>query len=131
MAKIYIVTCGSYSDYTILAAFTSHYQAEKYVQFYNECDVWDKADIEEYEEGSTPEVRYYQVISKNNSIEVESIHHEFTKPDNLKQVVEHKTIALANESIPSIYYEVFLSAKDAFYAKKIAGDLFREYKALH
>lgn len=38
--KVYVVTRGSYSDYSICAIFTSRYRAKKYIEAYEEHDTW-------------------------------------------------------------------------------------------
>ena len=50
MATVYIVTRGDYSDYSIVAAFSSRELAERFVAVYNQGDyAYDRAGIEEYE----------------------------------------------------------------------------------
>lgn len=46
---IYIVTSGSYSDFSIKCVFKDKYKAEKYVNAYNKNDSYSDYRIEEYE----------------------------------------------------------------------------------
>ena len=56
MATVYIVTHGDYSDYSILAAFSTREMAERFVAAYNQGEsYYDKADIEEYELDCPPD----------------------------------------------------------------------------
>jgi len=49
MKKVYIVTIGEYSDYKILAVFSTKEQAEEYIKLFIEREFWsDRGMIEEY-----------------------------------------------------------------------------------
>ena len=49
MATIYLVTAGSYSDYRIVAAFSTDELAKEFVAAYNGSDRYKDADVEEFE----------------------------------------------------------------------------------
>ena len=49
MAKVYIVTSGDYSDYSIDSVFSSREAAEKRCAVWRQEDLWDEPRIEEYE----------------------------------------------------------------------------------
>ncbi len=56
--KVYIVTTGSYSDYTIEKVFTDKAKAEEYKEW-----LYDSNDIEEYETEDDFEVsKFYKII---------------------------------------------------------------------
>ena len=56
MAIAYIVTYGDYSDYGILAAFSTREMAERFAATHNNGDsYYAKADIEEYELDCPPD----------------------------------------------------------------------------
>ena len=49
--KVYLVTAGSYSDYRVLAAFSTRYRAKQYMDQHNSTlsNRWYEADIEAYD----------------------------------------------------------------------------------
>ena len=49
MAKVYIVTSGDYSDYSIDSVFSSREAAEKRCAVWKQEKLWDEPIIEEYE----------------------------------------------------------------------------------
>jgi len=50
MAKLYAITHGEYSDYSILTLCSDREKAEKLVEWYNRYDRYDHAEVEEYED---------------------------------------------------------------------------------
>lgn len=65
MAKVYIVTCGEYSDYSIHSVFSSREAAEKCCATWEQGGLWDAPRIEEYEleDGSNIKIeRIYKAI---------------------------------------------------------------------
>ena len=59
MAKVYIVTSGDYSDYSIDSVFSTREAAEKRCAVWRQEELWDEPIIEEYEleDGSNIEVK--------------------------------------------------------------------------
>lgn len=51
MAKLYAVTSGRYSDYGIITLCSDKERAENIVRWYNRYEKYDKASVEEYEDG--------------------------------------------------------------------------------
>lgn len=51
MSKLYAITSGEYSDYGIITLCSDRERAEKLVEWYNRYEKYDKAEIEEYEDG--------------------------------------------------------------------------------
>lgn len=51
MAKLYAITSGRYSDYGIITLCSDKERAENIVRWYNRYEKYDKADVEEYEDG--------------------------------------------------------------------------------
>ena len=50
MSKLYAITHGEYSSYSILTLCSDSEKAEKLVEWYNGHDKYDQAEIEEYED---------------------------------------------------------------------------------
>ena len=131
MTTIYIVTSGSYSDYGIHGAFLNKEKAQAYCDYHNECNPgYHDAEVEEWEEEVIPEEKWYTVQSKMNSIEVEQVRHTDKSPAS-RNMVGHWSYSWKTEELPNITYHVDVVADNPDHAKKIAADLFREYKALH
>lgn len=130
--KIYIVTCGEYSDYGVLAAFLDKSKAEAFVQKYNRghgTEHYDEASIEEYEDGvpfdfetmNMYAIRFYydgsHDIAKKELYDVYDFQRPLpsvTAPDS--KFVRHK-------------YFVTVAAKDEEHAFKIACDALAKWKA--
>ena len=51
MGKLYAVTSGRYSDYGIITLCSDKERAESIVRWYNRYEKYDKASVEEYEDG--------------------------------------------------------------------------------
>lgn len=132
--KIYIVTCGEYSDYGVLAAFLDKTKAEAFVEKYNRghgIQARDDAEIEEYEDGvpfdfetlNVYAVRFYD----NGSYDIVK--------KGLHNVYDFQT------PLPRIYacygygsslhhkHLVEVAAKDEAHAFKIACDGLAKWKA--
>ena len=130
--KIYIVTCGKYSDYGILAAFLDKTKAEAFAKTYNRghgTEHYDEARIEEYEDGipfdfetmNVYAVRFYDdgshdIVKKElyNMYDFQKILPHVTVPSSI--FVRHK-------------YIVTVAAKDEEHAFKIACDALAKWKA--
>lgn len=68
MTKVYIVTSGTYSDYTIDRVFLDKEKAERYIKL---CDnhYWDTPQIEEFEtddDKSIDEIKYVRGVYAKN-----------------------------------------------------------------
>ena len=116
--KVYIVTDGEYSDYHIEAVFTDEKKAKQYAAIHH-CN-----SIEEYEadtpqiEGETDVFIVYQIaINSRIGFYVYDYYYS-TKKFNKVEVHWGK---------PTIY--VSLTDQDESKAKKIAQDMWAEYKA--
>lgn len=69
MAKLYAITSGAYSDYGIITLCSDKEKAEKLVEWYNRYEKYDKADVEEYEDGVVvpdESVKPYEVTFLND-----------------------------------------------------------------
>lgn len=55
--KVYVVTCGHYSDYHIVRVYLSEDEAADYVNRYNAAGAYEECRVEEYGVGA-PEVEY-------------------------------------------------------------------------
>lgn len=134
--KIYIITCGEYSDYCVLAAFLDETKAEVFVQKYNHGHVdnqgirhYDEAKIEEYEDGvpfdfetlNIYAVRFYydgsHDIAKKELYNV----YDFQRP--------LPSVAAPNSTFIRYKYLVTVNAKDEEHAFKIACDALAKWKA--
>lgn len=141
--KIYIVTCGEYSDYGILAAFLDETKAKMFVETYNRgyrTQYHDEAKTEEYEEGvpfdfetlNVYVVRFYNDESHDiHDIAKKELHnmHDFQKP--LPSVTASNNTFRRQSNISFIRYKYFVTvaAKDEEYAFKIACDALEKWKA--
>lgn len=130
--KIYIVSCGEYSDYAILAAFLDKAKAEVFAQKYNHghgVHHYDEARIEEYEDGvpfdfetmNVYAIRFYHdgshdIVKKElyNVYDFQRTLPCVTAPDST--FVRHK-------------YFVTVAATDEEHAFKIACDALAKWKA--
>lgn len=128
--KIYIVTCGEYSDYCILAAFLDKAKAEAFAQKYNRGDQqYDEARIEEYEDGvpfdfetmNVYAVRFYDDGS-HDIIKKELYNvYDFQRP--------LPSVTAPNSTFVRHKYFVTVAAKDEEHAFKIACDALAKWKA--
>lgn len=130
--KIYIVTCGEYSDYYVLAAFLDKSKAESFVKKYNRPDgYYDRAEIEEYEEGvpfdfnshDIYEVRFYEGTDRVPDVTKTELNDSFWY-QNIPRVV-----APSSPYISSWSHLVTVAAKDEEHAFKIACDTLAKWKA--
>lgn len=128
--KIYIVTCGEYSDYGILAAFLDKSKAESFVEKYNRPDgCYDKAEIEEYEEGipfdfnshDIYEVRFYEGTDRVPDVTKTELRFWY---QNIPRVV-----APGSPYVSGWSHLVTVAAKDKEHAFKIACDTLAKWKA--
>lgn len=130
--KIYIVTCGEYSDYSILAAFLDKTKAEAFAEKYNRPDgYYDRAEIEEYEEGipfdfntqDIYEVRFYEGTDRAPDVTKTELSDSFMY-QNIPRVVAPNASVYSNWS-----HLVTVAAKDEEHAFKIACDVLAKWKA--
>lgn len=64
--KIYVVTSGVYSDYTIDAVFTDVELANNYVEKHNQAN-WNEAKIEEWTANEVKDPILYSVVTMNEN----------------------------------------------------------------
>lgn len=131
--KIYIITCGEYSDYSILAAFLDKTKAEAFAQKYNRGIDYDpdKAEVEEYEEGvpfdfntqDIYEVRFYYDKDKGPDVTKTELSDSFMY-QNIPRVVMPRVNVYSSWA-----YLVTVAAKDEEHAFKIACDTLAKWKA--
>ena len=128
--KIYIVTCGEYSDYGILAAFLDKTKAEAFVEKHNRCGIGDEAKIEEFEDGiqfdfetmNIYAVRYYN--DGSHDIVKKELHNIYDFQTTLPSVIAPTKSAFIRHK-----YLVTVAAKDEEHAFKIACDTLAKWKA--
>lgn len=120
--KIYIVTSGSYSDYSINAVFLDKEQADKYCDHANLIN--DSASVEVFDEGWPGEAagmvakRYYRAVVTVLTGELHSYSHEFytwARPEDKSWCMEFDCSA---DKIP--YNIEVLSYVSEEHAKKVA-----------
>ena len=130
--KIYIVTCGEYSDYGILAAFLDKTKAEAFAKTYNRghgTEHYDEARIEEYEDGipfdfetmNVYAVRFYDDGS-----------HDIVKKELYNIYDFQRTLPHIFAPVSTFIrykYVVEVAAKDEEHAFKIACDALAKWKA--
>lgn len=127
--KIYIVTRGEYSDYSILAAFLDKAKAKAFVKKCKRFDDDDEVKIEEYEEGvpfdfetmNVYAIRFYydgsHDIAKKELYNV----YDFQRP--------LPYVTAPNSKFVRHKYLVTVAAKDEDHAFKIACDALAKWKA--
>lgn len=126
--RVYLVTSGEYSDYSIDAVFSTREKAERYIQ--REPPEFGEARVEEFEvDGQHLDTRlHYRVDSRLDSIEVG----EVLACDGEEEVrrVERRVCKFwAAQGRPATTLRVFVMADDVRHATKIAADLFRQFVA--
>ena len=116
MKSVFAVSSGSYSDYRVLAVFSTRRQAEGWVPF---CE---DSFVEEFaidpEEVPTPDLRCFRVWSAADKLTVDRV-----------EVMRRGMGLFGVEDIGSKVV-VSVYARDVDHATKIAADRFREAKAL-
>lgn len=119
MAKVYILTSGEYSDYSIEAVTLDKDQAETLERIHTDWNVeeYDTDDIKILEK-----YRYY-VSVRDDGAEYANIPY-FERTD---MVLNHPRYCEAHGWLQG-WWEVYVEAKDAEHAKKIAFDLIAKEK---
>ena len=117
--KVYVVQSGEYSDRGIECIFSTREKAELYVETYNSCTKWNEADIEEYELDSVflddGRMAFSAEKSRSGKWLVMPCPYEYAKT---RYPIINKTNAI-----------IFVYAKDADHALKIAQDIYAEEMA--
>lgn len=130
--KIYIVTCGEYSDYAILTAFLDKSKAEAFAQKYNRghgTEHYDEARIEEYEDGvpfdfetlNVYAVRFYD--DGSHDIVKKELYNIYDFQRTLPHIFTPVTTFIRYK------HSVEVAAKDEDHAFKIACDALAKWKA--
>jgi hypothetical protein len=122
MTKVYILTTGSYSDYHIVATFSTRELAEEAKKFCGD----DCAEIEEYELDSLQ----IPVHPPGQTAWAVNIDTKGARPPWICQVNNlERTFTPSSEFRPrSGYYVVGCWARDEEHAKKIALDKYYQWK---
>lgn len=122
--KVYVITCGEYSSYTICAITLDKAQAELLKIRYS--DKWDEACIEEYDTDD------YKIEVSNDykpiwNVEFWSHNNEITRCYK----VSHNNVKHGEIDVSKWLNEthVFVEAKDEEHAKKIATDIYMKWLA--
>lgn len=116
--KVYVITKGSYSDYSIYGVTVNPYDAEMMRKYFS--DEWDEAQIEEYDTND------YKPIHEGKTQ-----YHVYFRSDGT--IYCHKTCCVY-EIVNRIRkdrsggYEICVWAVDEEHAIKIAQDKLAEYK---
>ena len=115
MKSVFAVSSGSYSDYRVLAVFSTRRQAEGWVSF---CE---DSFVEEFaldpEEVPTPDLRCFRIRSAADKLTVDRV--EVMRGMGMFGVED-----IGSKVVVNVY------ARDVDHATKIAADRFREAKAL-
>jgi hypothetical protein len=145
VSKIYIITCGCYSDYSIYGATTDPHRAEDMRKKVS-AGAHDEAYIEEYEDGVFPDI--YEKYENYEPIQYWCVTFKSNKeyPEAYSYIAKHKSVKVVTSSqekgpcefrmnLPPRYeiYNVYrvdcIVAKDKDHAIKIAADTLAEYRA--
>jgi hypothetical protein len=121
MTKIYAVETGDYSDYSVVGVFSTEEKAKTLADWLGgDVTEWE---LDEVQVGDLPKDPCWSVTSLPNGIDIDGVY--------LDPCPSLSRLAYRNEINP--YYggrvNVVVFAPDEAHARKIAADLFREYKA--
>lgn len=124
MEKVYIVTSGEYSDYTIEVVFSTRKKAKEYVDAYG-----SDYRIEEYPVDDTP-------VEKKESIWLVSVNWETGKvisanPKDYSEYYADKEGTVQYKKFCGEYLDIVLMSDSMTRAKKVASERFMQVKALH
>ena len=115
--KIYVVTKGTYSDYHIIMATLDKNIAEKMSKIHS--DRFDKAIVEEYDDGIENNFPTFEVVSNKGKNEIRMVLFYDAELEELGKIVD-----CYND-----YYYAYVKAENEQRAEKIFYDLLTEYKA--
>lgn len=122
--KVYVITKGAYSDYSIYGVAIDKEQAEMLRNYFS--DEYDTANIEEYDTDFYQPIyvgkTFYHVCFYENS------HNVFKWDYNIENDKIHKVIDYTKNSKIKLNYEIHVFAADEKQAFKIACDKLAEYK---
>lgn len=80
MSKVFLVSQGDYSDYHIVAAFSTHEKAERHMALMPANDWYSKARLEEMELDTTPDVpvghKVFEIVMDEDGAVVSKSQHE-------------------------------------------------------
>ena len=137
MSKVYIVTSGEYSDYSIAAVFSTRRAAEVYCAVRNQPSTWlDPYGIEEYEmdenvEASNAKVKYRyfvkDVVFKHNKLKAGPPMVMLASNVDQDQKIHELSRIKAKDDYPLRF--VYLDEPDAELAEKIVRDRLARFKA--
>lgn len=126
--KVYVVTTGCYSDYSIDSIFLNKKDAKDHANKLDlEGDYWGGVRVEEWDLHKSKKSLTWIAWSKPGSIEVDYVATSHIWDNEPKYVVTEQYAV--GKHVNS--YKVFLHADTKEIATKIAADLFREHKALN
>lgn len=134
--KVYVITCGEYSDYQVCAVTLDKEQAELLQVRYS--DKWNEAYIDEYEtddykiEAADLDRHMYQVTFNKD--------HEISSCRVINRRLNYKHGEVEDESTWFNYangrrscfnwrVDVYVDTKDEDHAKKIAKDIYMKWLA--
>ena len=122
--KIYVITAGEYSDYSIYGVAINMADAEKIAERVSSY-VQEPANIEEYDTDSWQDIirtgGFYEVIKRGNgSLDVYDVHWQIDRN------YENRNKVTRLSRTPGL--RVMVIARGEEHAKKIAADLFAEYE---
>lgn len=130
MDKVYIITAGTYSDYHIVAVFTEQAEAEQFRDTYNSRISYssEECEIEEYPIGAD-----ISLAGKELYCARKGVSGEIYTWDTCEPILEHADdlgIVKRYNKVLECYVAVPMNQDDPEeYARKVAADLFAEYKA--
>lgn len=136
MKIVYLIACGSYSDYTVLGVYSTKEKAEEIIQYLNGCYVYSDLCIEEKPFDLTPQegkrVIVYLRISDGEVLRTENFNliaeMSLSKKGLITQLFNPPPL---NEWVDTIYYfadtlERAIKAGNEKRAQYLASGLTRE-----
>lgn len=129
--KVYVVTTGWYSDYSIIGVYTSQEKAEEYLKLHNKESLFgSRIEIFEANKPNSEKINYYQFeytrdykfekCSKYNGYHYDPV----VREEEITEWADAYHMARKTREI--ICFDVY--AEDEDKAKKIAQDRIAEYK---
>lgn len=130
MNKVYIITAGSYSDKHIVAVFTTRKEAEQFCDAQNSKAIWDSqiCRVNEYPIGVDISLAGKELYCAYEG--VDNGIYAYGTCENIFDYANEIGVVTDNGSHLECYVSVDMNCDEPEeYARKVAADLFAEYKA--
>lgn len=135
MAKVFVVTVGTYSDYHIVRVFSEREYADAFAKLHNELDKWgDDARVEEFRLDAEPPVAAWRVILRHwPTSETDGFGSNIENLPSVGMITENEYKVWRDGCCIGItrWYQDEASAKDAVpRLQKVAEDMWAQIQEL-